>query len=85
MGAPRSIVIIGAGISGLTLALALAKFGVRVTVIDATPGSPNSARAQIAQRPQMPRRAGLRDAVAAASFAPRASIFTPSTLPPLQT
>ncbi|WP_116655107.1 FAD-dependent oxidoreductase [Pelagibacterium sediminicola] len=88
MGAPRSIVIIGAGISGLTLALALAKFGVRVTVIERNAGITEfGAGLQISSNARKCLDAlGLGDAVAAASFAPEGIDLYPFNAPdPLQT
>lgn len=88
MGAPRSIVIIGAGISGLTLALALAKFSVRVTVIERNADiSEFGAGLQISPNARKGLDAlGLGEAVAAASFAPEGIDLYPfNAAAPLQT
>lgn len=72
--AGRTVYVIGAGIAGLTLALALAKFGTTVVVLEKSPQlaeegagiqiSPNASRALD--------RLGVGRAIRAAAFAPQA-------------
>lgn len=88
MGAPRNIAIVGAGISGLTLALTLAKFGLRVTVLEQKAEVAEfGAGLQISSNARKCLDAlGLRDAVAAASFEPRGIDLYPfASDKPLQT
>lgn len=88
MGAPRNIAIVGAGISGLTLALALAKFGMRVTVIEQKSEiSEFGAGLQISANARKCLNAlGLDEAVAAASFEPQGIDLYPfAAAKPLQT
>lgn len=88
MSAPRTIYIAGAGVSGLTLALALAKFGAHVVVIERNETvsefgaglqiSPNARRCLD--------RLGLTDALTEASFEPQGiDIFPDGREKPLQT
>lgn len=88
MAAPRTIYIAGAGVSGLTLALTLAKFGAHVVVIERNETvsefgaglqiSPNARRCLD--------RLGLHDALAEASFEPEGiDIFPDGRDKPLQT
>lgn len=88
MGAPRTIAIVGAGISGLTLALALAKFGVRVVVIERNAEITEfGAGLQISSNARKCLdRLGLGEAVAAASFEPAGiDLYPYKSAAPLQT
>lgn len=86
--APRTIHIVGAGISGLTLALALAKFGARVVVLER-----NSEIGEVGAGLQISPNArlcldrlGLDQALTRASFEPAGiDIFPDGRTHPLQT
>src|SRR4029078_3451371 len=74
MAQPRHVIIAGAGIAGLTAALALARAGIRVSVYEQTENleetgaavqlSPNASRVLIAL--------GLRERLASVAVAPQA-------------
>ncbi|WP_421951753.1 FAD-dependent monooxygenase [Pelagibacterium sp.] len=88
MGAPRTIYIAGAGIAGLTLALALAKFGLHVVVLERNESvSEFGAGLQIsANARKVLDGLGLSEAIAAKSFAPEGiDIFPDAREKPLQT
>ncbi|HWJ87147.1 MAG TPA: FAD-dependent oxidoreductase [Pelagibacterium sp.] len=88
MGAPRTIAIAGAGIAGLTLALALAKFGVRVVVLERNPTiSEVGAGLQISPNARKSLdRLGLSQAIAQKSFVPEGiDVFPDGRTSPLQT
>lgn len=88
MGAPRTVYIAGAGIAGLTLALALAKFGLQVVVLER-----NEAISEFGAGLQITPNArkvldnlGLGEAIAQKSFAPQGiDIFPNDRDEPLQT
>ncbi|WP_417582304.1 FAD-dependent monooxygenase [Pelagibacterium sp.] len=88
MNAPRTIYIAGAGIAGLTLALGLAKFGLRVVVLERNASvSEYGAGLQIsANARKVLDNLGLSQAIAARSFAPEGIDIFPDARPaPLQT
>ncbi|RDE10317.1 FAD-dependent monooxygenase [Pelagibacterium lacus] len=88
MAAPRTIYIAGAGIAGLTLALALAKFGLKVVVLERNDAvSPFGAGLQISPNARrVLDRLGLADAIAERSFAPSGiDIFPSGRIRPIQT
>jgi len=88
MGAPRTIYIAGAGIAGLTLALALAKFGLHVVVLERNESvSEFGAGLQIsANARKVLDNLGLSQAIAEKSFTPEGiDIFPGARAKPLQT
>lgn len=88
MGAPRTVYIAGAGIAGLTLALALAKFGLHVVVLERNASiSEFGAGLQIsANARKVLDSLGLSEAIAARSFAPEGiDIFPDGREKPFQT
>lgn len=88
MGTQRTVYIAGAGISGLTLALALAKFGVRVIVIERNAEiSAFGAGLQISPNARHPLDAlGLSQALSEKSFTPEGiDIYPDGRTRPLQT
>jgi len=88
MGAPRTIYIAGAGIAGLTLALGLAKFGLRVVVLERNAAiSEFGAGLQISPNARkVLDKLGLGEAIEAQSFVPEGIDIFPDDRPePLQT
>lgn len=88
MGAPRTVYIAGAGIAGLTLALALAKFGLHVVVLErnATVSEFGAGLQISANARKVLDGLGLADAVAERGFAPEGiDIFPDRRETPLQT
>lgn len=88
MGAPRTIYIAGAGIAGLTLALALAKFGLHVVVLErnATVSEFGAGLQISANARKVLDSLGLAEAVTERGFAPEGiDIFPDRRQTPLQT
>jgi salicylate hydroxylase len=88
VGVPRTVYIAGAGIAGLTLALALAKFGLHVVVLERNASASEfGAGLQIsANARKVLDNLGLSEAVAEKSFTPEGiDIFPDGREKPLQT